>query len=491
MSEFKDTDASCDSTNTKFNFQYDMKYLVLNMLFFLAVTGLNAREQEKPNIIVIYIDELRYDGLGITGHQFVKTPNIDRLAKEGILMKNSFVTTPLCGPSRASLMTGQYAHTHGLYKNTVPRGLTQRLITYPLLMQYGGYKTAFIGKWTTGKNADKTPHPGFDRWFVSGHNRDLKMNPVVNVDGVEIPYKGHATDIDSDETVRFIKENKDKPFSISLWHRAVHTSYGEENLIASERNRNLYKDIQIKRVISAENPVRQPALKNVKLHPPTDEDIRNIARMTVDIDDGVGRIVKALTDAKILDQTMVIFMGDNGFFFGEHGLTEKRFAYEESIRVPLIVRYPPLIKAGSVSEVPVTNIDIAPTILSLAGLPIPLHTQGQSLLPIFKTGSLKSSRSSLLFEFWPENVGSTTGEGAGIGPWKAVRTNKWKYIHWTAAEGVDELYNIVEDPYEMNNLINDPKQVAVLKDMKAELVKQMKQSVDPGDLLQLLLSQSK
>ncbi len=166
-------------------------------------------------------------------------------------MENSFVVTPLCGPSRGCLMTGQYAHTNGSYKNQAPKGHTKLLKTYPMLFQKAGYKTAFVGKWTTGRNADKTPHPGFDRWFCSGVNRDYKMDPVVNVDGEWIPYKGHATDIDSAETVRFIRENKDHPFNISLWHRSVHTSYGEEGLLAAERNRNLYADQPIERRLSA------------------------------------------------------------------------------------------------------------------------------------------------------------------------------------------------------------------------------------------------
>ena len=144
-------------------------------------------------MIVINVDELRWDGLGITGHPFVDTPHIDQIAREGMLMKNSFVVTPLCGPSRGCLMTGQYAHTNGSYKNTAPKGHTKLLKTYPMLFQKAGYETAFIGKWTTGRNAGKTPHPGFDRWFCSGVNRDYKMDPVVNVDGEWVPFKGHST----------------------------------------------------------------------------------------------------------------------------------------------------------------------------------------------------------------------------------------------------------------------------------------------------------
>lgn len=432
--------------------------------------------EDRPNMIVINVDELRWDGLSITGHPFVETPHIDRLAREGMLMENSFVVTPLCGPSRGSLMTGQYAHTNGSYKNTAPKGHTKLLKTYPMLFQKAGYTTAFIGKWTTGRNADKTPHPGFDRWFCSGVNRDYKMNPVVNVDGEWIQYKGHATDIDSAETVRFIRENKDRPFNISLWHRSVHTSYGDEDLLAAERNRDLYRNQPIKRRLSAQPGfVVQPSLEGFAQKPPTDEDIRNIARMTVDIDDGVGEIVRALKEEGILDKTMIIFIGDNGFFFGEHGLTEKRLAYEESIRVPFIVRYPPLIKAGSTSAVDVLNIDIAPTLLALAGIPIPGEMQGRDFLPVFQGGRLEEPRSALLFEFWPET--DLPGQSCW---WKAVRTDEWKYVHYYKEPFYDELYNLKDDPYEMNNLVESKQQAPVLKHMQAELKRLMDKYDDKG-----------
>jgi N-acetylglucosamine-6-sulfatase len=482
-----------------------MKYLALACVL-VAVAGCQshrsregARVDNRPNFIVINVDELRADALEITGHPFVKTPNINRLAKEGMLMKNSFVTTPLCGPSRCSTLSGQYVHTHGLYRNTVDSGLTQRLITYPLLLHYAGYKTAFIGKWTTGRNADRTPHPGFDRWFCTGTNRDYKMNPVVNVDGERRQFQGHATDIESEEAIRFIRENKDHPFSIDLWHRSVHTSYGTENLIASERNRNLYKDVPVKRAISAwggrekgpenepslQSPGHavQPALRNVHMKPPTDEDIRNISRMLVDIDDGIGRLLKVLEEEKLLDKTVIIFTGDNGFFFGEHGLTEKRLAYEEDIRVPFIVRYPPLVAAGSVSEVPVLNIDIAPTLLNLAGLPPQRHMEGKSLVPVWKGGQFTDdSRSTLLFEFWPEVVHPKNG----ITSWKAIRTSEWKYVHWLELEGADELYHLKDDPFEMNNLASDPAYAGVLEEMKHRLTEKMNATNDPGTFMELL-----
>ena len=440
------------------------------------ILGSNATAAGKPNMIVINVDELRWDGLGITGHPFVETPNIDRLAKEGVILKNAFVTTPLCGPSRASLLTGQYAHTHGSYKNQAPKGHTKKLKTYPMLFQKAGYKTAFIGKWTTGRNGDKTVHPGFDRWFCSGVNRDYKMDPVVNVDGKWIQYKGHATDIDSAEAVRFIRENRDKPFNISLWHRSVHTSYGDEDLLAAERNRDLYQNVPVPRAISAQKPlIVQPAIKNFAQRPPTDEDIRNIARMTVDIDDGVGLIYDTLKDLGILDETIIIFIGDNGFFFGEHGLTEKRLAYEEAIRIPFIVRYPPLIEAGTTSEVSALSIDIPPTFLAMAGIPIPEEMQGQSLVPVFQGNELGKPRPSLLFEFWPEQDLPRRSCW-----WKAVRTDRWKFIHYYTEPFINELYDLRADPFEMNNLINDPDHTNIVEEMTQELASLMEFYDDPG-----------
>lgn len=282
--------------------------------------------------------------------------------------------------------------------------------------------------------------------------------------------------IDSAEAVRFIRENKHRPFNISLWHRSVHASYGDEHLLAAERNRGLYKDQPIERRLSAQPGFTvQPSLEDFAQKPPTDEDIRNIARMTVDIDDGVGEIYRALEEEGILDRTMIIFIGDNGFFFGEHGLTEKRLAYEESIRVPFLVRYPPLIEDGSISEVSVLNIEIAPTLLALAGIEIPETMQGRDLLPVFGGGQLETPRSALLFEFWPET--DLPGQRCW---WKAVRTDDWKYVHYFKEPFYDELYNLKDDPYEMENLIERPEQTATVKRLQSELSRLMELYDDQG-----------
>jgi len=438
--------------------------ILLFLFYGLTFTGYSqtqknqvAKNVQRPNIIFILVDELRFDALGCTGHPFVKTPNIDRLAKEGLLMKNAYVTTPVCSPSRASFLTGQYAQAHGVIKNTKYNEMTHKMITYPLLLQQSGYSTAFIGKWHMGD--DFTPRPGFDRWVCAGANKEPKIDCPVNIDGQVVQTKGHITDFLTDETIKFIEGygNKEKPFCISLYERGVHGQY-----IPSERNKNLYKNHPIVHSISATSPIAgKPALEGKHGQPvETDEQIRNYLRMLVDIDDGIGRILKTLEEKKLLDNTFIVFSSDNGYFWGEHGQGGKRLAYEESIRVPMIVRYPPLIKAGSKSDASILNIDFAPTFLDLAQVPLHPQMKGQSILPVFKGKSLKN-RESLLFEYYLEPT--------GIPSWKAVRTDRYKYINYTDLKDCNEIYDLKKDPNEMHNLIQESQASVVVKKMELEL----------------------
>ena len=443
----------------------------------------------QPNIIFILIDDLRWDELGCAGHPFVKTPNIDRIAKEGALFRNAFMTTPLCSPSRASFLTGQYAHTHGITDNVDRSAASHKLTTFPLLLHQAGYETAFIGKWHMGN--DDTPRPGFDRW-VSFKGQGTYLNPDINEDGKSIKLKGYTTDILNDYAIDFIKRQRSKPLFVYLAHKALHPEVTQHNdgsvnltdaerFIPAERHKDFYADQAIPRRPNANRaPEGKPALQRqignlTPLGPNTgtrDVVVRERQQTLMAIEDGVGQIFKALEETGQLDNTVIVFTSDNGYFYGEHGLSvERRLAYEESIRLPLLVRYPRLIKANTVRDECALNIDLAPTVLTLAGAPVPDDMQGRSLVPVLR-GETNGWRDSFLIEYNSDRVFPRI---VNMG-YKAVRTQRWKYIRYLELDGMDELYDLKADPYEMRNLINLPDAKKTLKEMKKELERLLRQT---------------
>jgi arylsulfatase A-like enzyme len=431
----------------------------------------------KPNFLVILIDDLRYDEFGAGGHPYMKTPHIDRIAHEGALFTRAFHTTPICSPNRASIVSGQYASRHGIIDNVARDAMSHRLPNYHLELQRLGYETAHIGKWHMGN--DGKPRPGYDYWVsYDGHGR--LMNPTLNHDGRYRQHEGYITDIMNDLAVNFLKRKRDKPFSLFFAHKAVHPDAeqaadgtlkisAQGGYVVADRHRHLYKKDMFPptpNMLSAQEVVRnKPAwaecfdLKESKtsrailkaLKSGSQEEIRNRARMMAAVDEGVGQILKTLEDQGELDNTCIIFLGDNGFFFGEHGLgPERRFAYEEGIRSPFTVRYPALVKAGSTRDQLVICQDIAPTLIELAGGKPGPQIQGKSLLPVLRASRAKH-RDAVLVEYWAEQampwlVGMT---------YKAVRTQRYKYIHWVnrGRDGeLDELYDLQKDPWELKNL---------------------------------------
>jgi N-acetylglucosamine-6-sulfatase len=428
------------------------------------------------------MDDLRFDELGCTGHPFVQTPNIDRLAKEGGLFKNAFATTPLCSPSRASFLTGHYAHKHGIIDNTDRSPRTHELITWPRLLHDAGYQTAFIGKWHMG--VDDSPRPGFDHW-VSVRGQGRYFDPELNVDGARVTAKGYVTDLFNERAVAFVKRKHDKPFCVYLSHKCVHPdleqradgSVSDPNaarFLPAERHKTLYADMQVPRRPNAFQPPRgKPALERQIDDLPQlgrntatdDETIRNRLRLLLAAEEGVGQIVEALEAAGQLDKTLIVLTSDHGYFYGEHGLSfERRLAYEEAIRIPLIVRYPPLIKAGTTYDPFVLSIDLAPTLLALGGVAVPEGLHGRSLLPLIK-GEAWQPRKSFLVEYFSDTVFPRM---RNMG-YSAVRTARWKYIQYRDLEGCDELYDLQNDPYEMRNVIGEARQGERLAYMKAEL----------------------
>lgn len=363
--------------------------------------------EERPNIVVIVVDDLRFDEMGVAGHPYLETPNIDQLAMEGAMFTSAFHAVPLCSPNRASILTGQYPSRHGIIDNVSRSRMSHRLQTFPMALQSDGYQTAFLGKWHMGN--DPTPRPGWDQWVaIPGQGRTT--DPELYEDGRIHTVEGYITDVLTDRAVSFIQQERDAPFFVYIGHKAIHPDAvqlddGSVDLsvpmpyMPAPRHMGRYEDEVFTRrpnvIGSTDELSGKPALRRALeekysdeiveafggvLDPGTSEEtIRRRAEMLLAVDEGLGRIVEALREEGILDETVILFTSDNGFFYGEHLLSlERRMPYEESIRSPMLVRYPPVVAAGSRVDGLVASVDIAPSMLELAGVPIGDHVQGRS-----------------------------------------------------------------------------------------------------------------
>lgn len=454
-----------------------MRILLPLALGFLAACS----SAPRPDIVFILVDDLRFDDLSCNGHPFAQSPNIDRIAREGGNFKRAFVTTPLCSPSRASILTGQYAHRHSITDNTDRSPASHQLDTFPRRLHEAGYRTGFIGKWHMGN--DDSARPGFDDWFALKGQGD-SIDPSLNDNGKQVKLAGYVTDLLTDRAVRFIQQAEDRPFCLYLSHKAIHPQVHQmadgkldgsaDHFIPADRHRDLYNNASITRRPNAlKPPTGKPALNRAieglpPLSPATgtgDEQVKNRLRMLAGIDESTGRIYDALRKAGRLDRAFLVFFSDNGYFYGEHGLSvERRLAYEESIHMPLLIRFPTMIKPGSVYDPMVLNIDLAPTFLELGRASIASGIQGKSLLPLLRDPAAKL-RDEFLIEYHTDAVFPRI---KNMG-YQAARTGRWKYIHYLQLTGSDELYDLQADPYEMNNLIHSPAARAELEKMKATL----------------------
>jgi N-acetylglucosamine-6-sulfatase len=438
-----------------------------------ALPQLQRIEGAVPrNIVFILTDDHRYDVMGFMGHPFVETPHIDSIAKNGIHLKNAFVTTSLCSPSRASILTGQYAHRHKVVDNSNP--IPPNTIYYSRYLQRAGYHTAFVGKWHMGGESDD-PQPGFDHWVsFRGQGTYLPNADGLNVDGRRVPQKGYITDELTDYALAWLeKRPADKPFALYLSHKGVHS-----NFTPAPRHAGRYRDkpfpVPETMPDTPENYEGKPMwLKNQRnshhgvdfpYHGQLDiaEYYRRYCETLLAVDDSVGRVLDWLKRSDRLRNTLVIYMGDNGFMFGEHGLIDKRTAYEESIRVPMVAMAPGLIKPGTTAPQVVANIDLAPTFLEAAGLKPPDNMDGKSLYPVLR-GDNTPWRDSLLYEyFWERTFPQTP-------TMHAIRTDRYKFIRYQGIWDIDELYDIQADPKEKKNLILDPKLLPTIRDLNRRL----------------------
>ena len=436
----------------------------------------------RPNVVFVLMDDLRWDDLAFAGHPFAKTEHIDRIAREGATFTQAFATTPLCSPSRASFLTGLYAHRHGIVDNVDRSEASHRLNTFPKQLQAAGYETAFVGKWHMG--VDDSPRAGFDRW-VSVKGQGVYFDPTLNIDGREVAASGYVTDIFNDHALEFARRERAKPFLLYLAHKAVHPDLTQlaDGSIAdpydmrfepAPRHARLYQDAVVPhRPNHLAPPLDKPALmRKIDGLPPLgpetgtdDETVRDRLRMLAAADEGVGRLYDALAANGQLDQTVFIFTSDHGYFYGEHGLSlERRLAYEEAARIPLLIRYPKLIAAGLRIEPFAQSIDLAPTVLDLCGVDPDEPMHGRSLVPLLR-GEERDWRTSILIEHASDK---TFVRVAGMG-YHAVRTPRHKYIHYRDLKGMDELYDLELDPYELNNRFADPAYAGVLGDLRDEL----------------------
>jgi N-acetylglucosamine-6-sulfatase len=406
----------------------------------------------RRNIVFILIDDQRFDALGCL-NPFFETPHLDALAGGGTLFENAFVTTSLCSPSRASILTGQYAHRHGVLDNNTL--LNPETPTFPRELQQAGYHTAFVGKWHMGGSSDEA-RPGFDRW-VSFRGQGVYKNPTLNIDGEKVQREGYITDLLTGYAEDFLRQERDAPFLLYLSHKAVHADFEP-----APRHENSYAGraypYPATMADTEENQAGKPEWVRRQRHSwhgvdgmyneevDFDGFVRRYAEALKAVDDSVGRVVQVLRETGQLDDTVIVFTSDNGFQFGEHGLIDKRTMYEASIRVPLIVHCPGLVPAGARREEMILNLDFCPTFLELAGQPVPDTVQGRSFAGMLDGGDVDWRDAWLYTYFWERSFPQTP---TVLG----VRTDRYKLMQYHGIWDRYEMYDLAEDPHEKNNLL--------------------------------------
>ena len=465
------------------------------LMVLLTCVGCSEAPQETrsrpPNVVFILVDDLRWDDIAVSGHPFVSTPSIDQLAREGTRFLNAFATTPLCSPSRAAILTGQYVHTNGIIDNTARDSASHRLPTFAIPLSQAGYRTGFFGKWHMGN--DDTRRPGWTHW-VAMKGQGEAINPRLNVNGERVEAPGYVTDVLTDHALRFMQESRGSPFLVFLAHKALHPNVQQRDdgsvaalqgqgagFIPAERHRGRYASATVPRRPNATAPVKhQPALERSipglpPLSPATgtpDQDVRDRLEMLLAVDESLAKIREALAEMGELDNTVLILTSDHGYFYGEHGLNEeRRLAYEETARVPLIIRFPKVARAGATPAELVQVIDLAPTILALAGVTDTVARHGTSLVPLLN-GTSTMWRKAVLLEYYTDQVFPRT---LNMG-YQAVRTERHKYIDYLELPGMDELYDLEKDPYELENLIGRPAGDSLLPGLQAELARLLRET---------------
>ncbi|HQA37891.1 MAG TPA: sulfatase [Kiritimatiellia bacterium] len=460
----------------------------LGMAVWAACAG--GAEARRPNVLFILTDDQRWDALSLAGNRHLKTPNIDRIGREGVYFRNAFCTTSLCSPSRASILSGLYAHRHGVIDNFTeyPQGFR----SFPMVLQGEGYDTAYIGKWHMGEDNDM-PRPGFN-WFVThkGQGKYFDTEFCFNGERRET-VKGYYTTVVTDMAETWLKRPRGgKPWCLMIGHKAPHSFYvpEEKHARAFEAVRTPYpetafmlddKPAWIRQRLYTWHGIYGPLFDWRKRFPDdAPEAVKDFEAMNraywatlLSVDESVGRLYRLLQESGELDNTIIVFMSDNGILSGEHGMVDKRTAHEPSIRIVQLVRYPGLTPADRpvVVERQVLTVDLAPSLLQVCGAPALTECHGRSWVKLVRAGD-DSWRSSWFYAYNYEKQFPYTPNV------RCVRTEQWKYTRYPHGDGspdrhLEELYNIEFDPEERHNLIAKAKYAPVAASMRAELARLM------------------
>ncbi|MHC4565633.1 MAG: sulfatase family protein [Planctomycetota bacterium] len=461
-----------------------------------------ASRGRRPNIIFIMTDDHASHALSCYGSKINKTPNLDRIANEGMRFDNSFCTNSICAPCRAVILTGKYSHLNGITDNRKKFDGSQQ--TFPKLLQKAGYKTAMIGKWHL-----KTDPTGFDYWNVLP-GQGAYYNPAMKEMGQQRKYTGYTTDIITDHALKWLKSLKPgEQFCLMYQHKAPHrrwepgpkhlTMYDDmtipepDNLFDDYSNRGRAakeQDMSIAKTMTSNDlkfkPPRNLTAEQQRLwdaaYGPKNAAfekanlqgkelirwkyqryIKDYLRCIASVDDNVGRVLDYLDESGLAENTVVFYTSDQGFYLGDHGWFDKRFMYEESLRMPLMVRCPKHIKAGSTSDKIVLNLDFAPTFLDIAGVPVPADMQGESIRPILQGKTPGNWRRSMYYHYYEYPGAHSVKRHYG------VRTQRYKLIHFYYDIDEWELYDLAKDPREMKNVYGDASYADIVQELKAEL----------------------
>ena len=469
-------------------------------------------QHRHPNIIVIFSDDHAQQAISAYGGQLMQTPNIDRIAKEGAIFTNSFVTNSICAPSRAVFLTGKYSHMNGLIDNSPGRRFNGSQQQIQKLLHEQNYQTAWIGKW----HLQSLPQ-GFDFWNILPDQGNYFQPDFINMKNDTVRHQGYVTNLISDFSLDWLnKRDTSAPFFLVVGEKATHRNWMPDiqdlgafdnqvfpmpgNFFDDYKDRRaaLEQDMTISKTMLLENDlkiganyqkpgmfgrlsreqkeaydnyyrkiaaeyekIKQDSLAVVKWK--FQRYLKDYLSTAKSMDRNIGRILKYLDSTGLSKNTIVIYTSDQGFYLGEHGWFDKRFMYEESLRTPLLMRYPGYIRPGSQLNQMVVNIDLAPTLLSFAGVKVPSDMQGESMIPLLKNSTI-NGRKSLYYHYYEYP------DPHRVAPHFGIRTEQYKLIRFYGKHDTWELFDIIKDPQEMTNLYKDPVYRKVKEDLQKQLL---------------------